>query len=164
MNINFLNYDEHTLTEDYLNMIYTKNFLPLIIKATRITHHIAALIDYIYTNALHMNISSRIIAAESDVSDHLPIFCMAEIQIDKIKQKFYFRDNNNFHLEAYINDVTSFNWNNIISSSEFNLNEKTVKIIDSFKAIIDNHSSLKLASKSEAKQLSKPRLTNKMVC
>lgn len=75
------------------------------------------LIDHIYTNVLHMNISSRIIAA--DVSDHLPIFCMADSQIDKIKQKVHFRGYNNFHLEAYVNDVTSFNWNNIISLSEF---------------------------------------------
>lgn len=69
----------------------------------------------------------------------------------------------NFHLEAYINDVTSFNWNNIISSSEFNLDEKTVKIIDSLKAIIDKHAPLKLASKSKAKQLSKPWLTNDLL-
>ena len=69
MNINFLNnYDEHTLTEDYLNVIYSKNFLLLITKATRITHHTATLIEHIYTNALDMNISSRIIAA--DFSDH----------------------------------------------------------------------------------------------
>ena len=67
---------------------------------------------------------------------------------------------NNFHLEAYINDITSLNWNNIISSYEFNLNEKTVKIIDSLKDIIDKHSPLKLASKSKAKQLSNRRFTN----
>ena len=90
MNIDFLNYDEHTLTEDYLNVICSKNFLHLITKATRITHHTATLIEHMYTNALDMNISSRIIAA--DVSDHLPLFCMAEIQIDKIKQKVYFCD------------------------------------------------------------------------
>ena len=60
MNINFLNYDEHTptATEDYLIMIYSKNFLPLVTEATRITHHTATFIDHIYTNALHMNISS----------------------------------------------------------------------------------------------------------
>lgn len=38
-----------------------------------------------------------------------------------------------------------------------------MKIIDSLKAIIDKHAPLKLASKSKAKQLCKPWLTNDLL-
>ena len=51
VNINFLRYNEHANTEDYLNMLYSNNFLPLITKSTRLTDHSSTLIDHIYTNA-----------------------------------------------------------------------------------------------------------------
>ena len=51
VHINFLKYNEHANTEDYLNMLYSTNFLPLITKLTRFTDHSSTLIDHIYTNA-----------------------------------------------------------------------------------------------------------------
>ena len=74
VNINFLKYNEHANTEDYLNMLYSNNFLPLITKPTRLTDHSSTLIDHIYTNAPIQNTTSGI--ALADVSDHLPVFCI----------------------------------------------------------------------------------------
>ena len=36
MNINFLKFNEHTQTEDFLDMIYANNILPIITKPTRL--------------------------------------------------------------------------------------------------------------------------------
>ena len=52
MNINFLNFNEHTQTEEFLDILHANNILPIIIKPTRLTDHTATLIDHIYTNCL----------------------------------------------------------------------------------------------------------------
>ena len=45
MNIDFLKVGTHSKTEDYLNMLYSSNLLPVITKPTRITSHTATLVD-----------------------------------------------------------------------------------------------------------------------
>lgn len=94
VNINLLRYNEHTNTEDYLNMLYSNNFLPLITKPTRLTDHSSTLIDHIYTNAPIQNTTSGI--ALADISDHLPVFCICNVPTSKNKQITYYRDYRNF--------------------------------------------------------------------
>ena len=45
MNINFLKFNEHTPTEDFLDKLYANNILPIIIKPTRLTDHTATLMN-----------------------------------------------------------------------------------------------------------------------
>ena len=125
MNINLFNCDVHGQTEEYLNMIYSNNFFLLITKATRVTCHTATLIDHIYTNASPINITSKIITA--DISDHLPTFCVSDIQMNRNKEKVYFRDYKNFNTEAYLSDINSFDWNNIVLSPDMDLSKKNRK-------------------------------------
>jgi hypothetical protein len=49
MNIDFLKYSEHTNTEEYLDMLYLNNYIPLITKPTRITDHSSTLIIFTLT-------------------------------------------------------------------------------------------------------------------
>ena len=74
MNGDFLKYSTHADTEEYLDMLYLDNFIPIITKPTRITEHSSTLIDHIYTNASTQNIVSGI--ALVDISDHLPTFSL----------------------------------------------------------------------------------------
>ena len=50
VNIDFLKFCDNIQTEEYLDMIYLNNFLPLITKPTRITDHSKSLIHHMYTN------------------------------------------------------------------------------------------------------------------
>ena len=77
MNINFLKFNEHTQTEEFLDMLYANNILPIITKPTRLTDHTATLIDQIYTNCLQ-NVTAGILTV--DLADHLPIFCLVKTQ------------------------------------------------------------------------------------
>ena len=52
MNINFLKFNEHTQTEEFLDMLYANNILPIITKPTRLTYDTATLTDHTYTNCL----------------------------------------------------------------------------------------------------------------
>jgi hypothetical protein len=51
INIDFLKYNDHPKTEEYLDMLYSNNLVPLITKPTRITNNTATLMYHIYTNA-----------------------------------------------------------------------------------------------------------------
>ena len=49
-NVNMLNFESHGLTNNYINMLISKSFLPLITLPTRIKHQSATLIDHIWKN------------------------------------------------------------------------------------------------------------------
>ena len=49
-NLNMLNFETHGLTNDYINSLVSKSFLPVINLPTRIKHQSATLIDHIWTN------------------------------------------------------------------------------------------------------------------
>ena len=69
MNIDYLKYNEHSNTEEYLDMLYLNNFLLLITEPTRVTDR-SSLIDHVYSNTPIQNIVSGI--ALIDISDNLP--------------------------------------------------------------------------------------------
>ena len=66
MNIDFLKYNHHAQTEEYLDMLHSNNISPVITKPTRFTYHTATLIDHIYTNNTNQMISG---IATVDISD-----------------------------------------------------------------------------------------------
>ena len=49
INIDFLKYNHHSQTEEFLDMLFANSILPIITKPTRITDHTATLIDHIYS-------------------------------------------------------------------------------------------------------------------
>ena len=85
MNIDFLKVGSHSKTEDYLDVLYSSNLLPVITKPTRITSHTSTLIDHVYTNASTDQIIPGIVTM--DISDHLPTFCLIRRQITRLKPK-----------------------------------------------------------------------------
>ena len=94
-------------------MLYANNFLPIITKPTRLTDHSKTLIDHIYTNSPIDNITSGI--ALFELSDHLPIFCLINMEIKRNKERIYYRDYSAFNKDAYLNDINSINWNSVLN-------------------------------------------------
>ena len=71
-NVNLINFESHTPTEEFINTMGAYYFQPHIIKPTRITDHSATLIDHIFFNSIeHHTISGNLLC---DLSDHLPNF------------------------------------------------------------------------------------------
>ena len=95
-NINLLNFESHSPTEEFFNTMTSYFFQPHIIQPTRITDHSATLIDNIYLNTIeYKTISGNLIY---DISDHLPNF----IVISKLSQSSY-------HYDRYIREYSQFN-------------------------------------------------------
>ena len=68
MNMDFLRYNTHSKTNEYLDDIIAHGFLPVISIPTRVTTHTATLIDHIYTNRPSSIHTPGVIL--TDVSDH----------------------------------------------------------------------------------------------
>ena len=73
-NIDLLNYDQHSLTNEFLDSLSSHMLLPHIVQPTRIRNNSKTLIDNIYSNVITPNdISGNIIAT---TSDHPPNFLL----------------------------------------------------------------------------------------
>ena len=73
-NIDILNYDSHSATAEFVDMLYSHAFLPLINRPTRITQNSATIIDNIFTNNIGESECGHNGILVSDISDHFPIF------------------------------------------------------------------------------------------
>ena len=72
-NLNLIDYEKNIKVKNYLNLLFQKNFIPVINKPTRVSRNNATIIDHINTNHFLNNyMHSGIITA--DISDHFPIF------------------------------------------------------------------------------------------
>ena len=74
-NIDLFKFQTHEKTNDFIESMISKGYLPLITKPTRVTTYSATLIDHIYANATSQNYDSGIII--SNVGDHFGTFYAA---------------------------------------------------------------------------------------
>lgn len=155
-NIDFLKYVNHLPTENYINMLYSNNFYPIITKPTRITSHSATLIDHIYTNSSNFDLMSGILTL--DITDHLPVFCLVSNNTKKEKTSIYYRDYSQFNKEQYLYDLGKVKWNDMYVDND--INETTRNIMKTIHKIIDKYAPIKLASRRKMKQMQKPWITN----
>ena len=153
MNIDFLKTSIHTQTEEYLDMLYSNNLLPIITKPTRITDHTATLVDHIYTNVPLSQILPGI--ATVDISDHLPVFCVSKMKLEVEDCRGFYRDYSSFKEEKFLEEITSTNWDQLLLPSK-SLDEKTNDVIQTLKKVVDKHVPIKQASHSKRKQQRKP--------
>ena len=112
-NLNMLNFETHNLTNDYINLLISKSFLPVITLPTRVKQQSATLIDHIWTNKVTTSYKSGIIL--NSLSDHFPVVYFEEgkqqkIQLpDNITRKI---DSNT--ILSFCNLLKSTSWSNVL--------------------------------------------------
>ena len=83
MNMDIFKYGSHDQTDTYVDGIFSRGFLPRILKPTRVTHTSATLIDHILTNDITSRSTSGIVINE--VADHFAIFHISASNQSSIK-------------------------------------------------------------------------------
>ena len=120
-NINILNYESHRLTGDFVDLLSSYSFLPLITRPTRITASSATLIDNIFTNHIENLDHSTQGLLVTDVSDHYPIFHINKRlytgESDIYVTKRIFSERNKQAFKIALNEL---DWNEIYEASETN--------------------------------------------
>ena len=74
LNINLLWHNVHRQTKDFLDIMYSNGFIPLINRPTRVTAETATIIDHIYTNYLNTTRMTAQGILVTDITDHYPVF------------------------------------------------------------------------------------------
>ena len=96
INIDLLKYNLHNKTNEYVDNVISRGFLPLITKPTRVFPSSATLIDHIYSNNISAQVSSGIII--TDVADHFGTFLIVKKKTTNLsgsqKQKRIFSESN----------------------------------------------------------------------
>ena len=96
-----LNFETHELTNDYINHLISKSFLPLITLPTRVKHQSATLIDHIWTNKVGKFYDSGIL--NNSLSDQFPVFYIEEGKHRKVEMpEKYIRKINQKTIPAFL--------------------------------------------------------------
>ena len=103
-------------------------FFPVITHPTRITSHSATLIDNIFTNQLHDNMKCGLLF--SDISDHLPIFCICletrqTVNRKNKNDKIIVREKNEHNYNKFREKLTEVNWSELEGFNDANQSYQT---------------------------------------
>ena len=159
-NVNLLNYNEHNQTNEFLDSLASKSFIPLILQSTRITSHSNTLIDNIFSNVNDPDIISGNLTAT--IPDHLPQFSIMPNLFGNIlgnKSNIYERDWSKFDRENFILDYLSVEWEDLLNIDKPNADKSTKKFLDKINMLLDTYAPHKRVKKYKLKFKSKPWVT-----
>ena len=138
-NINLLNYNVHSPTNEFLDSLASNSFLPYILQPTRITSHSKTLIDNIFTNVIFPDSISGNLTAT--ISNHFPQFLIVPNIFSNPpsnKSNIYERDWSNFDQENFILDYFSIDWNETLKIEEQNIDYSTEIFLNKINELVDN--------------------------
>ena len=123
-NINFLNYNSSTPITNYVNFLFSKQFLPYIIHPSRVSAHSSTLIDNILSNITDNETLSGNILPQ--ITDHFPQFLIVKHADITYKNLSYFQhdlsklNEENLHTDFSNLDLSHLNESalDILSSTE----------------------------------------------
>ena len=156
MNIDMLKYGSHDLTDTYVDGIFSRGFLPRILKPTRVTRSSATLIDHILTNDITARTSSGIIL--NDVADHFAVFHISATnsKIPKPNVKHY-RSFSNDNIAKFRSELSRTDFSEIML---FDCpNYAYTKFIDLYKTSFDTAFPLKTTTVKSRNMKREPWMT-----
>ena len=154
-NINLLNYNIHSPTNEFLDSLASNSFLPYM--PTRITSHSKTLIDNIFTNVIFPDSISGNLTATT--SDHLPQFLIVPnifSNPSSIKSNIYERAWSNFDQANFILYYFSIDWNETLKIEEQNIDYSNEIFLNKINELVNNFAPYKKINKYKLKFKSKP--------
>ena len=117
-NLDLMKHHKHDKTSEFLDIMFSRAFFPLISRPTRITLNTASLIDNIFTNDVTNCAVSGLLF--TDISDHLPIFSISnECQRSLHKTQWLtFRDKKANNVSKFKDELQTVNWSEVRESSD----------------------------------------------
>ena len=136
-NINTLK--QSNISKEYLNLLRSEGFSPLIFEATRVTESNQTCFNHIYTN---LSLPSRSGSIAVEVADHLPVFSILN-NLDQtlFPDKFEYRDFKRFNSGLFKTALSKVDWSPVFSSSD--VNECLARFLHIFNRISNQHAPLK---------------------
>ena len=127
-NINILDYSTSPLVENFLNLMISRNYYPLITHPTRVTPISCTLIDNIFCKRIDEIESTGVIT--TNISDHYPIVSreLRPSLADNVLSINYkvFSDEN---LSNFSNSLQYTNWEPILNNDDANESYELFKVL-----------------------------------
>ena len=135
-NLDLFKSDSHTGTTDFLNVMHTHAYVPLITRPTRVTDKSATLIDNIYTNNVQNMSSSFQGLLVTEITDHYPIFhCNINIKEKANDLYIWKRTLNTLNTQNFLNLLSNADWSEVFSTT--NAQEAFTKFHNKLKLLYD---------------------------
>ena len=152
-NINLLHYNEHAPTNEFINNLFSYNFLPCISHPTRISENSSTIIDNTFINLINANIISGNILTQ--ISDHLPQFLILKnATIPQHKLTVFKSDYSRYNEGNFISDFNEIEFNYLNDNSDINKNYD--QFLKDINLLVEEHVPTKYCSKTESKLKEKP--------
>ena len=119
-NMNLPDFEQNKKVQNFLNIMFGHSMMPVINKPTRVTKNTTTAIDHIFINSV-ITTKFKTGIIKSDISDHFPIFFVADysIHIKETKERFIFRrDLSDISVEKFKCKLRTVSWDSITNSSE----------------------------------------------
>ena len=154
------------MAQNYINLLSSKSYFPIITKPTRVTDTSSTIIDHIITNDMSHRLSPMIV--KTDVRDHYIIAAMVfnDTLRHKIKStKIFQRDLTNFSSELFISDIEHVGQylGDLPEITKSNFNHLFNYFTDTFKRIIDKHALFSAILRKNKKLRNKPWIAKKLL-
>ena len=159
-NINLLNYDSHTPSNNFICNLFSKSFLPYILHPTRISQNSASVIDNIFSNISHTDTKSGNILTQ--IADHFPQFLIikhAGIKHNKISHYKY--DYSNFDEQQLISDFDKLDFS-YLNNDQIDVDNKFNKFLDDLNDLTCKHVPFKKLTRKEVNFKHKPWINNRI--
>ena len=141
-NIDLLNPNKHTMTNEFINTLYSIGLYPKMTRPSRIPTHCATLIDNIFSNEMDNNTVSGLLV--NDISDHLPVFTVYNDNSIKNKQDktlLYRRVRTEESMDALKNELLKHDWDLIYKEND--TDKAYDEFLRLFKIMYDNKCPIK---------------------
>ena len=153
-NIDLLQYEHSSLSNDFINTMISKSFLPYILQPTRVTDHSATVIDNIFSNVTDCETVSGNLTTL--ISDHfIQFFIIKKKYISYKSCNYYTRDYSNFGKEKLIYDYSLIDWTSL-SDPQISVDDHFDYLYEKTSECIDTHVPKKKVTKKYLKLRSKP--------
>ena len=157
-NVDLLKADVDIHTTNFVDLLYSNGFRPLILQPSRVTSGSATLIDNIYINDLEASSYGGNIT--SSISDHFPQFCTLNIfeKVSKTKNVKYGRSFKHFNQNEFETELKNINWEYLFTNK--NCDEKFTTFFLAIERLLDEMAPVRQLTRKEINLLSRPWITN----
>ena len=159
-NINLLNYNSSTPITNYVNFLFSKQFLPYIIHPSRVSAHSSSLIDNIFSNITDTKtISGNIL---TQITDNFPQFLIVKHAGITYKNLSYFQhDFSHFNEENILNYFANLDLS-YLNDSALDVNSRFNRLLSSLDELVKTHAPLRKLTKKDIKFRNKPWINGKI--
>ena len=117
VNINLINHASHQNTGEYLDLIYSNGYIPVINRPTRVTSQTATLIDHIVTNNfIGKSLYQGVLL--TDITDHYPIFSITHDDSINLSDDEYivYRNMKSENFDRFYHRISEIEWTDVINN------------------------------------------------